>query len=113
MSDLPDDAAPAAATAEAMPASPALPESAVIELGPTAEPQGDPVPASSVLPEAAVEEFGLEPGPVPEATHPFIAVIDQWVADCIHNSPVSYATDAYNHLTKALVELKQRITKEI
>lgn len=109
MSDLPDEAAPAAATAEAMPASPALPESAVIELGPTAEPQGDPVPASSALPEAAVEEFGSEPS----APSRVAQVIDRWVADCIHNSPVSYATDAYNHLTKALVELKQRITKEI
>lgn len=98
MSDLPDEAAPAAATAEAMP-----------EAGPTAEPQGDPVPASSALPEAAVEEFGSEPS----APSRVAQVIDRWVADCIHNSPVSYATDAYNHLTKALVELKQRITKEI
>ena len=105
MPDLLNEAAPAAANAPVMP-----------EAGPTADPQGDPVPASSVLPEAAVEEFGAEPMPVESALEPIASragqVIDRWVAECIHNSPVSNATAAYNHLSQALVELKRRILKE-
>jgi hypothetical protein len=51
--------------------------------------------------------------PIPEApaaVDPADAVFNQWILDCICNSPVSRDTEGYNHLaTIALPELRRRL----
>ncbi|MES2055825.1 MAG: hypothetical protein V4564_07805 [Pseudomonadota bacterium] len=44
------------------------------------------------------------------AAAPIADLVTRWVFDCIHNSPVAQATEAYNHLvTTALPELRRRL----
>jgi hypothetical protein len=39
--------------------------------------------------------------------------IATWLAEHIHNSPVSRATEAFHHLLAALEHLKARLLKEV
>jgi hypothetical protein len=59
-----------------------------------------------VLPEPIPEPVAA---PVP-APDPAGELVSRWVFDCIHNSPVAQATEAFNHLvTTALPELRRRL----
>jgi hypothetical protein len=50
-----------------------------------------------------------EPAPDPRAVA-VSALLDRWVSECIHNSPVSRDTEAVNHLIiNALPELLRRL----
>jgi hypothetical protein len=38
------------------------------------------------------------------------ALLDQWMVDCVHNSPASRDTEVFNHLaTNAMPELLRRL----
>ena len=62
----------------------------------------------------------IEPGvPAPEqapasetsAISPLDAAIEAWFVEQIHNSPVSRATDAFNHVRSAVDDLKTRLAR--
>ncbi len=59
---------------------------------------------------AAEADAPVETGPA--APCRFGAAIDAWFADHIHNSPVSRATDAFNHLLSVLPHLKAKLAQE-
>lgn len=50
-----------------------------------------------------------EPEPPIADPHPVDALVDLWMHECIHNSPVSAQTEVYNHLQGAVAELKRRL----
>ncbi len=39
--------------------------------------------------------------------------IERWFAETIHNSPVSRATEIYNHVREAVAQLKPRLIARI
>lgn len=43
--------------------------------------------------------------------HPIIVEIDKWFVEHFHGSIVSQSTEVYNHVLKAVTELKARLTK--
>lgn len=51
-----------------------------------------------------------EPQALPPDTS---ARIDAWFVDLIHNSPVSRDTEVFNHVRRAVDELKRRLTEEM
>lgn len=86
----------------------------------------DDAPAVSVAlagpgylpPEAAVPESPIDPARAPEPQDDGIAArvdraIAAWMAEHIHNSPVSRDTEVINHLTGRLAELRRMICQEI
>lgn len=38
-------------------------------------------------------------------------IVDRWVTECIHNSPVSRDTDGFNHFQTAVADLKRRLAQ--
>lgn len=47
--------------------------------------------------------------PVKDAAAARDALIEQWFVESIHDSPVSRHTEVYNHVRKAVDDLKQRL----
>lgn len=76
------------------------------------EPETVPAtPASDAPLETAVDDHSdVEPDPRAGAVR---ALVQKWVSDCIHSTPVSQNTETYNHLTSVLPALEALILKEI
>ncbi len=67
-------------------------------------PQADAAASCPVLEEASDTGGAARQAQIGE-------LIDQWVMERIHNSPVALVTAAYNHLITALDDLKHRLQK--
>jgi hypothetical protein len=63
-------------------------------------------PAPTPAKTAATPVEADAPAPITDAVDD---MVDLWIFDQIHNSPVSRDTEAYNYLREALEVLKQRI----
>ena len=51
--------------------------------------------------------------PTPQAPDRLDLLLNQWMQDCIHGSPVAQDTPSFNHLsTAALPELKRRLQEQ-
>lgn len=69
--------------------------------------ENDDLPAATDA-EAAVAVPATDPVRVSRIA----GLVDRWVQDLVHNSPVSRETEAMNHLTvTAVPELKRRLTE--
>ena len=110
--DTPADPDPAAAPVE--PVAPVAVVEAIPAPAPL-EPVAVEAPVAPVAPEPVAAPVVADPAPVVDAPAPASpegvgAMLEDWVINQIHNSPIARDVEAFNHLTQAAIhDLKARI----
>jgi 3-oxoacyl-ACP reductase-like protein len=81
---------------------------------PAAPPAAAPAPtAVEAAPARAAAAPVAKPGPILAKEAAIEACLKDWLKAHVHNSPLSRASDAYNHLTSVLPHLVAKLAKEV